>query len=127
MGFAKEGSCRGALLGACVVMPDHLHAFIALDDQKIALAARMKSSKKYALEDVAPQWNCGTALAKRFLRSCTSKARSRRRRIGIMCGRIRSALDWSRVGRIGHFEAKSLIWRLQIPRLLEGELPRALP
>jgi REP element-mobilizing transposase RayT len=39
--FAKEGPPHRAWLGAYVIMPDHVHAFIALDDQKITLARWM--------------------------------------------------------------------------------------
>jgi putative transposase len=60
--FAKEGSRRGAWLGAYVLMPDHLHAFVALDDQKIELAAWMKSLKNTLSKTLrfngiaAPHW-----------------------------------------------------------------------
>jgi putative transposase len=60
--FAKEGPRRGAWLGAYVIMPDHLHAFVGLDDQEITLARWMKSlkntlSKALRLKGVAaPHW-----------------------------------------------------------------------
>jgi len=43
--FAQEGMHRGAWLGAYVLMPDHFHAFVGLDDQKIQLSGWMKSLK----------------------------------------------------------------------------------
>jgi len=43
--FAEEGPDRGAWLGAYVLMPDHLHAFVALDDREISLSTWMKSLK----------------------------------------------------------------------------------
>ncbi|MDP9254294.1 MAG: hypothetical protein M3O66_05080, partial [Verrucomicrobiota bacterium] len=33
--FAKEGAERGAWLGAYVLMPDHLHAFVMVDDERL--------------------------------------------------------------------------------------------
>ena len=44
-GFAHEGPGRGAWIGAYVLMPDHLHLFVAIDDEKISLANWMKSLK----------------------------------------------------------------------------------
>jgi putative transposase len=33
--FAEEGPEHGAWVRAYVIMPDHLHAFVAFDDQKL--------------------------------------------------------------------------------------------
>jgi putative transposase len=63
--FGKEGSAHGAWLGAYVLMPDHLHAFVSLDDRRINLAKWGKSLKNALSEvlrahDVAsPQWQKG--------------------------------------------------------------------
>jgi putative transposase len=43
--FAEAGPDYGAWLGAYVLMPDHVHAFVALDDRKITLSAWAKSLK----------------------------------------------------------------------------------
>ena len=43
--FAKSGPEHGAWIGKYVLMPDHVHAFVALDDEKITLANWMKSLK----------------------------------------------------------------------------------
>jgi putative transposase len=43
--FAEEGPAHGAWIGAYVIMPDHLHLFVATDDERIALATWMKSLK----------------------------------------------------------------------------------
>ncbi|HYY35423.1 MAG TPA: transposase [Candidatus Binatia bacterium] len=43
--FAKEVPSHGAWVGAYVIMPDHLHLFVATDDEKIAISAWMKSLK----------------------------------------------------------------------------------
>jgi putative transposase len=36
--FAHAGSKHGAWVGKYVLMPDHLHLFVALDDEQIALS-----------------------------------------------------------------------------------------
>jgi putative transposase len=38
----------GAWVGAYVIMPDHLHLFVSMDDQRIMLSAWMKSLKNTA-------------------------------------------------------------------------------
>lgn len=60
--FALQGPTHGAWVGNYNLMPDHLHAFVATDDQKIMLSAWMKSlknsiSKILRTEGVvAPHW-----------------------------------------------------------------------
>jgi len=60
--FGNDGPNHGAWIGRYVLMPDHLHAFAALDAERIALAKWMKSLKN-ALSKVmraqkiaAPHW-----------------------------------------------------------------------
>ena len=43
--FAEQGPVRGAWMGAYVLMPDHLHLFVSLDEQRINLSAWMKALK----------------------------------------------------------------------------------
>ena len=43
--FAKEGPTHGAWIGAYVLIPDHLHAFVAIDDERLSLSDWMKSLK----------------------------------------------------------------------------------
>jgi putative transposase len=57
--FAKSGPEHGAWLGKYVLMPDHLHAFVALDEERITLANWMKSlknslSKAMRAEKISP-------------------------------------------------------------------------
>jgi putative transposase len=62
VGFANEGPQYGAWVGAYVLMPNHVHAFVAFDDQKITLPRWMKSlkstlSKTLRLNRIeAPHW-----------------------------------------------------------------------
>jgi len=43
--FGKEGESLGAWLGAYGLMPDHVHLFVVVDDERINLSAWMKSLK----------------------------------------------------------------------------------
>lgn len=43
--FAQKGPEHGAWIGGYVFMPDHVHAFVAIDDQKLNLSAWGKSFK----------------------------------------------------------------------------------
>jgi putative transposase len=43
--FGNEGESRGAWGGAYVLIPDHLHAFVALDEERLKLSAWIKSLK----------------------------------------------------------------------------------
>src|ERR1700682_5090164 len=60
--FGRAGPEHGAWLGAYVLMPDHLHAFIAVDDEQVVLAKWMKSLKNAlsktlrATKISAPHW-----------------------------------------------------------------------
>jgi len=63
--FGQAGSDRGAWLGAYVLMPDHLHAFVIIDDRRLSLSIWMKSltnslSKTLrALNVPSPHWQKG--------------------------------------------------------------------
>ena len=63
--FAEEGPDHGAWLGAYVLMPDHLHAFVTLDDREITLSLWVKSLKNALSKALrasgvpAPHWQKG--------------------------------------------------------------------
>jgi REP element-mobilizing transposase RayT len=63
--FGKNAPAHGAWLGAYVIMPDHLHLFIALDDELMTLSRWMKSLKNTiskSLRDAnvpSPHWQKG--------------------------------------------------------------------
>lgn len=63
--FAEAGASRGAWLGAYVLMPDHLHAFVALDEREFNLSDWIKSLKNtisktlQTLEVESPHWQKG--------------------------------------------------------------------
>ena len=77
--FGKEGEKRGAWLGAYVLMPDHLHAFVIIDDEQVKLGAWMKSLKN-ALSKVlreknipSPHWQKGFSII-----FCAAEIRTRK-------------------------------------------------
>ena len=63
--FAEEGESHGAWIGAYVLMPDHLHLFVVVDDERLELSTWMKSlknalSKIFRSKDIpAPHWQKG--------------------------------------------------------------------
>lgn len=63
--FAELGPSRGAWLGAYVIMPDHLHAFVALDEERMDLSSWMKSLKNSLSKTLrnsgigSPHWQKG--------------------------------------------------------------------
>ena len=62
VGFGESGPTHGAWIGRYVLMPDHLHTFVALDEEKITLATWMKSLKNSLSKSLraqrisAPHW-----------------------------------------------------------------------
>jgi putative transposase len=65
MEFGERGPERGAWLGSFVLMPDHLHAFVALDAERCRLSAWVRGLKAVVArvlraEDAAgPYWQKG--------------------------------------------------------------------
>jgi putative transposase len=63
--FGRNGEERGAWLGAYVLMPDHLHAFVALDEERTKLSNWIKSLKNAlsrtlrSHEIPSPHWQKG--------------------------------------------------------------------
>ena len=63
--FGNKGPEHGAWLGAYVLMPDHLHAFVAVDDQRLSLSTWVKSLKNALSKSLrdhnvpSPHWQKG--------------------------------------------------------------------
>ena len=53
--FSESAPRHGAWVGAYVLMPDHLHLFVAIDDQRINLSNWMKSLKVLSLQTCGQQ------------------------------------------------------------------------
>jgi putative transposase len=63
--FADSGPSRGAWVGAYVLMPDHFHLFVAIDDERLGLSDWMKalkgtlSSRLRVKGEAPPYWQKG--------------------------------------------------------------------
>jgi REP element-mobilizing transposase RayT len=111
--FGKEGPLHGSWIGAYVIMPDHLHVFVASDDQKISISAWMKSlkntiSKTLREKGVAPpHWQ--KTFFDHLLRSSESYSEKWNyvRQNPVRAGLVESAEDWPYVGEIFALEYRS--------------------
>lgn len=68
--FAAEGEKHGAYVGAFIIMPDHIHLFVALE-QDAMLSTWMKSLKNSLSKPSG--WTFSAALAEGILRSHAAK------------------------------------------------------
>jgi putative transposase len=74
--FGLQAPEYGAWVGAYVLMPDHFHAFVAIDDQKLSLSVWVKSLKNSISKTLrqngiaAPHWQ--RAFFDHLLRSAES-------------------------------------------------------
>jgi putative transposase len=63
--FGNAGDDHGAWIGGYVLMPDHLHAFVVIDDKRLFLSAWMKSLKNALSKTLrshgipSPHWQKG--------------------------------------------------------------------
>ena len=63
--FAQKGTDGGAWVGLYVIMPDHLHLFVALDDARVSLPSWIKSLKNTLSKNLrslgieSPHWQKG--------------------------------------------------------------------
>ncbi|MDQ6940015.1 MAG: transposase, partial [Verrucomicrobiota bacterium] len=63
--FAERGMERGVWIGRYVIMPDHIHLFVVLDDQKLSLTNWIKSLKNAISKTLrslgveSPHWQKG--------------------------------------------------------------------
>ena len=111
--FAKAGPEHGAWIGAYVLMPDHLHAFVAYDDEKISLAEWMKSLKNALSKTLrsdgfpAPHWQ--KAFFDHALRSAESYAEKWHylRENPVRAGLVKDWKDWPFMGEIFDLEYRS--------------------
>ena len=66
--FAEQGPAHGAWVGKYVLMPDHFHAFVAIDDQRLSLSGD-EIALEHAFEDDAFRRDSSAALAEDVFRS----------------------------------------------------------
>src|SRR6184192_1937474 len=88
VGFAEKGARHGAWVGAYVIMPDHLHVFVGLDEQKIDLPGWMKSLKNTLSKALRFDGIASPHRQKDFFDHVLRSGESYRRN-GTMCVRIR--------------------------------------
>ena len=111
--FANEGPAHGAWIGAYVLMPDHLHAFVAYDDEKISLAGWMKSLKNALSKTLrsngipAPHWQ--KTFFDHVLRSAESYTEKWHyvRENPVRAGFVKDWEDWPFRGEIFDLEYRS--------------------
>jgi REP-associated tyrosine transposase len=98
--FGKAEPLRGSWIGAYVIMRNHLHVFVATDDQKIAISAWMKSLKNTISKTLrengvaAPHWQ--KTFFDHLLRSSESYSEKWNyvRENPVRAGLVASAEDW---------------------------------
>ena len=111
--FGQEGPSHGAWIGAYVIMPDHLHLFVATDDEQMAISAWMKSlkntiSKMLRENGVAPpHWQ--KTFFDHLLRSSESYSEKWNyvRENPVRAGLVPKADHWPYVGEIFALEYRS--------------------
>ena len=104
--FANAGEKCGAWIGAYVIMPDHLHAFVDVDDERLMLARWMKSLKNTLSKTLghnhvaAPHWQKG--YFDHVLRSEESYAEKWHyaRENPVRAGLVKDWRDWPYLGEI---------------------------
>jgi len=112
--FSEMGPDRGAWLGAYVLMPDHLHAFVALDGRETSLSVWMKAlknaiSKTLRTDGIAsPHWQKG--FFDHVLRSAESHAQKWDyvRENPVRAGLVRRWEDWPYRGEPHRLEVRKL-------------------
>jgi REP-associated tyrosine transposase len=108
--FGRDGPAHGVWIGAYVIMPDHVHLFIATDDEKITVSAWMKSlkntiSKTLRLTGVAPpHWQ--KTFFDHLLRSGESYSQKWAyvRENPVRAGLVAKSEDWPYLGEIFELE-----------------------
>jgi REP element-mobilizing transposase RayT len=107
--FAQAGEAHGAYVGAYVLMPDHLHLFVALEEER-TLGNWMKSLKNYLSKSLrtlnvsSPHWQKG--FFDHVLGSDESYEQKWEyvRENPVRAGLVRSWEDWSYRGEIWQLE-----------------------
>jgi REP element-mobilizing transposase RayT len=104
--FAKQGPNVGAWISAYVLMPDHLHVFVALYDERVTLSEWMRSLKGVLSKELRqvgvgpPHWQKG--FFDHLLRSEESAAQKWEyvRENPVRAGFVAASSDWPYAGEI---------------------------
>jgi putative transposase len=108
--FAKEGTKRGVWFGDYVIMPDHIHGFVAFDDAKLTLSSWVKSlklclSKVLRIQGVlAPHWPKGFFDHVLRSRDSYSAKWDYVRNNPVRAGLVENATEWPFIGRVVDLE-----------------------
>jgi putative transposase len=111
--FGKKGGDRGAWIGGYVLMPDHLHVFVVIDDGRLTLSIWAKSLKNALSKTLRghgippPHWQKG--FFDHILRSgesCSAKWEYVRHN-PIRAGLVKSWKDWRFAGEIFDLEYRN--------------------
>src|SRR6185295_16138125 len=108
--FGANGPTFGAWLGKYVLMPDHFHAFVALDDQRLLLSEWMKALKNALSKILRLQNISAPHFQKDFfdhvLRSSESYSQKWEyvRQNPVRPGLVTNAADWRYQGEIFRLE-----------------------
>ena len=111
--FGKEGPSHGAWVGAYVIMPDHLHAFVATDGEQKGISAWMKSLKNTISKTLNKTGVASSHWQKTFfdhlLRSSESYSEkwNYARENPVRAGLVPSAKEWPYGGEIFALEYRS--------------------
>ena len=111
--FGQEGPSHGAWVGAYVIMPDHLHLFVATNDEQISISAWMKSLKNTISKTLSengvtpPHWQ--KTFFDHLLRSSESYSEKWNyvRENPVRAGLVASTEDWPYLGEIFALEYRS--------------------
>jgi putative transposase len=101
--FALRGPKYCVWVGNYVLMPDHLHAFVATDDQKITLSAWMKSLKNSISKTLRRQGVIALHWQKTFFDHLLPYVRENPVRAGL----VNTADEWKFMGEIFRLEYRS--------------------
>jgi putative transposase len=110
LSFAQQGPLHGAWVGRYVVMPDHVHLFVATDDEKVTLSKWIKSLKNTMSKTphlggvTAPHWQ--KTFFDHMLRSSESYSEkwSYVRENPVRAGLVKKAEAWPFMGEVFRLE-----------------------
>jgi REP element-mobilizing transposase RayT len=106
--FGQEGPSHGAWVGAYVIMPDHLHLFVATNDEQISISAWMKSLKNTTSKTLSKNRVTPSHWQKTFFdHLLRSSELYYVRENPVLAGLVASIEDWPYLGEIFTLEYSS--------------------